>query len=205
MKPNVNVIAVDFDGTVVRHAYPEIGGDVGAVPVLRRMVSAGYKLILFTMRSGRELQDAVDWCAKHEIPLHGINENPGQKSWTSSPKAYAQLYIDDAALGAPLIHPKDGSRPFIDWIKVETMIFGDSYIGEIREGLLHILGKYIWEKNTPYVRYNLVDELRSEVRHINAEMNVREVDPEKIGLDGDLSSEIIINDYTRNLLRQNMM
>lgn len=128
-KPPV-IIAVDFDGTCVTHAYPEVGAEIGAPPVLKKLVANGAKLILWTMRSkGRTdgsdpLQDAIDWFKMHEIELHGVNENPGQKSWTQSPKAYAQLYIDDAALGAPLkTDAALSERPFVDWSKVEEMLF----------------------------------------------------------------------------------
>ena len=56
------IIAVDFDGTVVKHAYPEVGADVpGAVDALYTLVNAGCKLILWTMRSGQYLDDAVKW------------------------------------------------------------------------------------------------------------------------------------------------
>ena len=41
-------IAVDFDGTVVTHAYPHIGMDAGAVPVLRELVRNDCRLILLT-------------------------------------------------------------------------------------------------------------------------------------------------------------
>ncbi len=115
------IIAIDFDGTVVTHEYPRIGEDVGAVPVLRAMASKGHQLILFTMRSGDELQQAVDWFTANGIPLWGINTNPDQKAWTNSPKAYAQLYIDDAALGCPLIVPGSG-RPYVDWSEVKKRL-----------------------------------------------------------------------------------
>jgi predicted mannosyl-3-phosphoglycerate phosphatase (HAD superfamily) len=46
-------IAVDFDGTCVTHEYPYMGNDIGAVPVLRELAESGFKLILFTMRSGK--------------------------------------------------------------------------------------------------------------------------------------------------------
>jgi hypothetical protein len=60
--------------------------------------------------------------AQHGIPLMGVNENPSQKSWTSSPKAYAQLYIDDAALGTPLVYPESSSeRPYVDWAAIENI------------------------------------------------------------------------------------
>lgn len=121
------VINVDFDGTVVKHAYPEIGGEVGSVPVLKRIVNNGHKLILFTMRDGKELEDAVNWFKSNDIPLYGIQTNPTQKEWTSSPKAYAQLMIDDSALGCPIKYDKilvgdalmKVGRPYVDWLRVE--------------------------------------------------------------------------------------
>ena len=98
------IICVDFDGTVVRHRYPDIGPDVpGAVETLKKLVSNGHKLILYTMRSGKELEDAKGWFFDRNITLYGVNENPKQKSWTTSPKCWAELYIDDAGLGCPLI------------------------------------------------------------------------------------------------------
>jgi len=119
------VIAVDFDGTCVTHEYPKVGRDIGAVPVLRRIVESGGKLILWTMRSGHQLDDAVQWFNQQGIPLYGVQRNPSQDSWTSSPKAYAQLYIDDAALGCPLIQGLKGERPCVDWATVEHLLFAD--------------------------------------------------------------------------------
>lgn len=118
------IIAVDFDGTCVTHEYPEVGRDIGAAPVLKDLVAAGHKLILWTMRSDGPLQDAVDWFAKNQIPLYGVQKNPAQGSWTKSPKAYAQVYIDDAALGAPLLPGQmPDERPFIDWNFVRKYFF----------------------------------------------------------------------------------
>jgi hypothetical protein len=112
------VIAIDFDGTCVKHEYPLIGESIGAERVLRALVENEHKLVLFTMRSGKQLDDAVEWFRKEGIDLYGINKNPTQENWTKSPKVYAELYIDDAALGAPL--SQDGlTRHYINWNKVE--------------------------------------------------------------------------------------
>ena len=109
-------IAVDFDGTCVTHDYPNVGKDIGAVTVLKRLVNSGHKLILNTMRSGDELADAIQWFIDNDIPLYGANENPTQKNWTNSPKVYAHLYIDDAAMGCFLCYdPNFHSRPYVDW------------------------------------------------------------------------------------------
>ena len=139
------VIAIDFDGTCVTHEYPSIGKDIGAVPVLKDLVKNGHKLVLNTMRGNRYslyggdmvlfdtvrdklspiahtlLDDAVLWFKHNEIPLYGVNTCPDQYSWTDSTKTYANLYIDDAALGTPLID-NNFDRPYVNWPKVREML-----------------------------------------------------------------------------------
>ena len=112
------LIAVDFDGTVVTHAYPEIGDDAGAVAVLKELTDNGCRLILYTMRSGALLDKAVKWFRDREIPLYAINENPSQQRWTSSPKIHADLYIDDSNLGCPIRFVDGVKRPVADWTKI---------------------------------------------------------------------------------------
>jgi hypothetical protein len=117
------IIAIDFDGTCVTHDYPKVGEDIGAVPVLKELVKQGHHLILYTMRSGEELRDAVEWFENNTIPLYSIQTNPTQKEWTTSPKCYAQLYIDDATLGIPLIEDKNVSnRPYVDWRETRWLL-----------------------------------------------------------------------------------
>lgn len=92
-------MAVDFDGTCVKHRYPMVGEDVdGAVSVLKELVRKGHKIILYTMRGGDTLDDAISWFIDNDIELWGINRNPEQYRWSSSPKVFANLYIDDAPL-----------------------------------------------------------------------------------------------------------
>ena len=141
MIQNGYYIVLDFDGTVVKHRYPAVGEDIGAVPVLRMLVQNGHKLLLNTMRSHNSggidtLQPAIDWFVSHDIPLYGINENPTQKEWTSSPKVYGNIYIDDGAIGAPL--KKDDNQtfgyspapPYIDWGVVAIHLF---YLGLLND------------------------------------------------------------------------
>jgi hydroxymethylpyrimidine pyrophosphatase-like HAD family hydrolase len=117
-KPHAPIVAIDFDGTIVEHRYPDIGEPVPyALETMRAMQSEGYKLILFTMRSGQFLQEAVDYLGAEGIELWGVNTNPAQKHWTDSPKVYAHVYIDDAAFGCPLIEKED-DRPVVDWLEV---------------------------------------------------------------------------------------
>lgn len=136
-------IAIDFDGTCVTHEFPKVGEDIGAQRVLKRLIKNGHRLILYTMRSdligedvkspefkdvtgGLYLTDAINWFKINEIPLYSIQTNPTQITWTTSPKCYAQLYIDDAALGVPLKYDKD--RPYVDWEMVEKILIGDGII-----------------------------------------------------------------------------
>ncbi len=117
------IIAIDFDGTCVAHEYPEIGRDIGAVPVLKELIKEGHQLILFTMRGGECLSKAVGWFDKNDIELYGINTNPAQSEWTDSPKAYAELYIDDAGLNIPLVRmAKTGTRDYVDWAEVRKIL-----------------------------------------------------------------------------------
>jgi hypothetical protein len=134
------IIAVDFDGTCVLHDFPEIGDEIpGAVDVLKALNMAGAKLIIWTIRSDQTeisgdphslqrarqamtdrtteyLKNACQWFEERGIEIYGANCNHQQKGWSSSPKAYAHAYIDDAALGCPLIYePSKHGRPFVDW------------------------------------------------------------------------------------------
>ena len=110
------IAAIDFDGTIVEHAHPLIGPEVpGAIYYLTEFANSGGQIILFTMRSEKELDEAVEFLQQRGVKLWGINENPDQESWTSSPKVYAQVYVDDAALGAPLKESEYGYRPHVDW------------------------------------------------------------------------------------------
>lgn len=124
-------IALDFDGTVVTHEYPKIGQDVGAIPVLRKLIKNGHKLILNTMRSGAELDDAISWFNSRGIELYSIGYDPDQHKWTTSNKCYANLIIDDTSLGIPLkmmvmTNDEDEKishgRPFVDWKAVEKYL-----------------------------------------------------------------------------------
>ena len=118
------IIAVDFDGTIVEHEYPKVGAPVpNAIETLKWLQEKEVKLILWTMRSDNRddgsspLMEAVEFCEKQGIEFWGINQNPTQHNWTGSPKAYAHRYIDDAALGCPLVYTS-GKPPYVDWVKI---------------------------------------------------------------------------------------
>lgn len=115
-------IGIDFDGTCVEHAYPAIGKPLeGCIEVLEKLQKAGHKLILYTMRSGERLDQAVEYLQDEGIEFYAVNNNPSQKYWTESPKIFCNLVIDDNTLGAPLTIPERG-RPYIDWLEVEGLL-----------------------------------------------------------------------------------
>jgi hydroxymethylpyrimidine pyrophosphatase-like HAD family hydrolase len=115
----MSIIAVDFDGTIVTHDFPAIGSPVPmALESLIFLQKKGHKIILYTMRSDNYLRMAIKYLLDNGIEeLYGVNENPTQKEWTSSPKVYAHYYIDDAAVGCPIIVNKH-KRPYVDWEKI---------------------------------------------------------------------------------------
>ena len=116
------IIGVDFDGTIVKHDYPRIGEPVPyAIDSLKDLVAAGHRLILWTIRDGADRDAAVVFLELSGVKLWGINENPDQ-DWSESPKAYCHVYIDDAALGCPLIEDEDGGRPYVDWGAVQDLL-----------------------------------------------------------------------------------
>ena len=136
---NNKIICVDFDGTCVLHEYPKIGAEVpNAVSVLKKLNQNKVKLILWTMRSGEYLREAENWFAERGIELWAVNTNPQQKHWTQSPKAYAPVYIDDAALGCPLTYFPDesGRRPCVDWVEIERLLEEIGYL----DVTVHIAG-----------------------------------------------------------------
>lgn len=116
-------VALDFDGTMVRHEFPKVGKDIGAETVLKELINSfDVQYILFTMRDAKYLEDAVQWFKDKNIPLFGINTNPTQKSWTKSPKAFADIYIDDLGIGIPTKKDQDYKVPYVDWQKLKPIL-----------------------------------------------------------------------------------
>ncbi len=92
------VIAVDFDGTIVTHKYPAIGEEIPyAIECLRLLQQKGHKIILWTYRSGNELDRAVKFCEKRGLFFNAVNNNFEEEKFdnTYSRKIYADIYIDD--------------------------------------------------------------------------------------------------------------
>lgn len=95
-------IAVDFDGTIVEHDYPAIGKEkLFAFQTLKELEKRGARLILWTFRAGKELDEAVEYCRKNGIEFYAVNKNYPEEipDETVSRKIDADIYIDDKNIG----------------------------------------------------------------------------------------------------------
>jgi hypothetical protein len=112
-------IAVDFDGTIVDHAFPAIGREkLFAFQTLKELQKRGCLLILWTYRTGKELDEAVEFCRQNGIEFYAVNKNYPEEVMdeTISRKINADIYIDDRNLGG-----------FPGWSEVWQMINPDNF------------------------------------------------------------------------------
>ena len=95
------VIAVDFDGTIVEHEYPRIGKPVPfAIETLKLLQQEkDYRLILWSVREGDLLQEAVDYCESRGLKFYAANKNYPEEETPNPRKINADLFIDDKNLG----------------------------------------------------------------------------------------------------------
>lgn len=98
------VIAIDFDGTIVEHKYPAIGAEIPfAIDTLIKLKEEGHRLILWTVREGKLLEEAVEFCRERGLAFYAVNrdypeEEKGRNNHFSR-KLKADLWIDDRNLG----------------------------------------------------------------------------------------------------------
>ncbi|MCI7763582.1 MAG: hypothetical protein MSK46_04135 [Bacteroidales bacterium] len=98
------IIAVDFDGTIVEHEYPKIGKEkIFATETLRQLINDGHRLILWTVREGKLLDEAVEWCRQRGVEFYAVNkdfpEENISKNEQFSRKIKADVWIDDLNVG----------------------------------------------------------------------------------------------------------
>ena len=94
------IIAVDFDGTIVEHRYPDIGREKPfAIETLKKLTEEQHRLILWTVRKGKLLQEAVDFCRTRGLDFYAVNRNFPEENESEERKLRADLWIDDRNLG----------------------------------------------------------------------------------------------------------
>lgn len=97
-------IAVDFDGTIVTHKYPDIGSEIPfATETLKMLIRDHHRLILWTVREGELLQEAIDWCKERGVEFWAVNRDYPEESLENnnhfSRKIKADYFIDDRNVG----------------------------------------------------------------------------------------------------------
>lgn len=126
------IIAVDFDGTIVTHEYPNIGEELPfATETLRMLIRDHHRVILWSVREGKLLQDAIDWCRERGVEFYAVNrdypEEEKEKNNHYSRKLKADYFIDDRGIGG-----------LPDWGQIYQIISqGKSY----RQLLLESMGR----------------------------------------------------------------
>lgn len=140
---NSKIIAVDFDGTIVEHRYPEIGKEMMfAFATLKALKKKGHKLILWTFRDGERLEDAVIFCKENGIEFYAVNQNyPDEKYDLSiSRKINCDVFIDDRNIGG-----------FIGWDRVWQMLHpeGGEYSHQLENSAAH---NNYREKKTSFIK-----------------------------------------------------
>ncbi len=130
-------IAVDFDGTIVENKYPKIGEEkVFAIETLKQLQNRGYQIILWTYRTGKELEEAVEFCRKRGFEFYAVNKNfPEERQEDNLPrKINADIYIDDRNLGG-----------FVEWGKVWQIITNET-IENLEESFQKKVKKNLWKR-----------------------------------------------------------
>ena len=124
MLPNKNlIIAIDFDGTIVEDAYPNIGKPmIFAFETMKKLQSEGHRLILWTYRSDIKLQEAVDFCKQQGLEFYAINKSYPEEEFDGkiSRKINATFFVDDRNIGG-----------FIGWTAVHKLLL--NYEPEIKK------------------------------------------------------------------------
>ena len=96
-------IAIDFDGTIVEHRYPEIGPEIPfAIDTLKMLINDRHRLILWSVREGILLEEAVEYCRKRGVEFYAVNKDYPEEKTTDrnfSRKLKVDLFIDDRNLG----------------------------------------------------------------------------------------------------------
>ena len=125
------IIAVDFDGTIVEHKYPEIGEEIPfATETLKMLIKDHHRLILWSVREGKLLEDAVNWCKERGIEFWAVNLDYPEENGTDNNNHYsrklkADCFIDDRNVGG-----------LPDWGQIYQIISsGKSYRRIIKEAM----------------------------------------------------------------------
>lgn len=129
-------IAVDFDGTIVEHRYPNIGPEIPfAIDTLKMLIAERHRLVLWTVREGELLDEAVEYCRQRGVEFYAVNKDyPEEKPSDSnySRKLKVELFIDDRNLGGlpdwgTIYRMIKEKKSYMEVVKEELADTGDYY------------------------------------------------------------------------------
>lgn len=96
-------IGVDFDGTIVTHAYPAIGKERPfALQTLKMLQREGHRIVLWSVREGQLLDEAVEWCRQRGLEFYAVNKDYPEETAEHaqySRKLKVEIFIDDRNIG----------------------------------------------------------------------------------------------------------
>lgn len=126
-------VAVDFDGTIVENDYPRIGKPMlFAFETLKAMHEKGFRLILWTVRTGKELAEAVEFCRQNGVEFYAVNRNYPEEEMDGevSRKIEADIFIDDRNIGG-----------FPGWSGVWQILFPEDRNTQLEQKVIKKMGK----------------------------------------------------------------
>lgn len=126
-------VAVDFDGTIVENDYPRIGKPMlFAFETLKAMHEKGFRLILWTVRTGKELNEAVEFCRQNGVEFYAVNRNYPEEEIDGevSRKIEADIFIDDRNIGG-----------FPGWSGVWQILFPEDRNTQMEQKVIKKMGK----------------------------------------------------------------
>lgn len=131
-------IAIDFDGTIVEHRYPDIGEEIPfATDTLKMLIKDHHRLILWSVREGKLLDEAVEWCRERGVEFWAVNKDYPEETTSNnqhfSRKLKADMFIDDRNIGGlpdwgtiyRMVSQSKNWRHLIN--EAETGSMGDAY------------------------------------------------------------------------------
>jgi 2-hydroxy-3-keto-5-methylthiopentenyl-1-phosphate phosphatase len=145
------IIATDFDGTIVTHEYPKIGKEIPfAIETLKMLIKENHRIILWTVREGELLDEALEWCRERGVEFYAVNRDYPEEDVEHLAKGFsrkikADVFIDDRNIGGipdwGAIYRMVRSGHPHHQLHEESHGFGEAKMPKRQTFLQHLLGK----------------------------------------------------------------
>ncbi len=150
-------IATDFDGTIVTHEYPRIGKEIPfATETLKMLIKERHRIILWTVREGKLLDEAVEWCRERGVEFYAVNKDYPEEDIEHLPHGFSRkvkvdLFIDDRNLGGipdwgTIYRMVHSGHPYRALARNEDDCYGENTLPKRKSFFQHIFGMKEGEK-----------------------------------------------------------